>query len=135
MLRDVLLLDTIGELASLYEFADVAFVGGSLVPRGGHNVLEAAQFGKAILVGPHTENFRDIIEIFRRADALYIVTPQTLTTTVLRLLEKDAERLALGERALQIMRSQLGATEKTVDALLGLLTEHAPAEVSSEKHA
>jgi 3-deoxy-D-manno-octulosonic-acid transferase len=131
----VLLLDTIGELAGLYEFADVAFIGGSLVPRGGHNVLEAAQFGKPILVGPHTENFRDIIEVFRRADALLVVTPQTLAPTVLRLLQDDAERAALGERALQVMRSQLGATEKTVDALLGLLTEHTPAAVSSERHA
>ncbi len=72
----VFLLDSIGELASLYEFADLAFVGGSLVPRGGHNVLEAAQFGTPILVGPYTENFRDIIEFFRKADALRVVTPQ-----------------------------------------------------------
>jgi 3-deoxy-D-manno-octulosonic-acid transferase len=131
----VLLLDTIGELAGLYEFADVTFIGGSLVPRGGHNVLEAAQFGKAILVGPHTENFRDIIEIFRHADAVRVVTPQTLTPTVLQLLENDTERSALGARALQVMHSQLGATEKTVNALLGLLTEHAPAVLSSERHA
>jgi 3-deoxy-D-manno-octulosonic-acid transferase len=129
----VLLLDTIGELASLYEFADVAFIGGSLVPRGGHNVLEAAQFGKAILVGPHTENFRDIIEIFRRADALRVVTPQTLTSTILRLLEHDAERTALGERALQVMGSQKGATEKTVNALLGLVAERTPANVPAER--
>ena len=66
----VFLLDSIGELASLYQFADLAFVGGSLVPGGGHNVLEAARFGVPILVGPHTENFRDIIRIFQRADAL-----------------------------------------------------------------
>ncbi len=72
----VFLLDTIGELSSLYQFADIAFVGGSLVARGGHNVLEAAQYGKAILVGPHTENFRDIIDFFRRADALRVVTPR-----------------------------------------------------------
>ncbi len=71
----VFLLDSIGELASLYEFADLAFVGGSLVPRGGHNVLEAAQFGTPILVGPYTENFRDIVEVFRAADALRVVTP------------------------------------------------------------
>ena len=129
----VLLLDTIGELASLYEFADVAFIGGSLVPRGGHNVLEAAQFGKAILVGPHTENFRDIIEIFRRADALRVVTPQTLTATILRLLEHDAERAALGDRALQVMGSQKGATEKTVNALLGLVAERTPANVPAER--
>ena len=86
------MLDTIGELASLYEFSDIAFIGGSLVPRGGHNVLEAAQFGVTTLVGPSTENFRDIIEVFRRADALRVVTPQSLAPTVLQLLENDAER-------------------------------------------
>ena len=133
----VLLLDTIGELASLYGFADLAFVGGSLVPRGGHNVLEAAQFAKPILVGPSTENFRDIVDVFRKADALRVVTPETLTTTVLQLLENDQERAGLGQRALEVMRSQLGATEKTVEALLGLLAERAPAAVtsSSEKRA
>ena len=93
------LLDSIGELASLYEFADLAFIGGSLVPRGGHNVLEAAQFGAPILVGPHTENFRDIIEVFRQADALRVVTPESLTPTVLQLLEDHEGRAALGRRA------------------------------------
>ena len=88
----IFLLDSIGELASFYEFADLAFIGGSLVPRGGHNVLEAAQFGAPILVGPHTENFRDIIDIFRQADALRVVTPQSLTSTVLQLLEDRDER-------------------------------------------
>lgn len=132
----VFLLDTIGELASLYEFADLTFIGGSLVPRGGHNVLEAAQFGKAILVGPHTENFRDIIDIFRRADALRVVTPPSLTPTILQLLENHDERAALGQRALAVMRSQQGATERTVNALLGLLQEHAPTAIaSSEKRA
>jgi 3-deoxy-D-manno-octulosonic-acid transferase len=132
----VLLLDTIGELASLYEFADVAFIGGSLVARGGHNVVEAAQFGRAILVGPHTENFRDIIDIFRRADALRVVTPQSLTPTMLQLFANHEERAALGQRALEVMRSEQGATERTVNALLGLLRRHAPeAVVSSETRA
>ncbi len=84
----VLLLDSIGELASIYEFAGLAFIGGSLVPEGGHNVLEPAYFGVPILVGPYTENFRDIIEIFRRADALRVVTPQTLTQSDARVTEK-----------------------------------------------
>jgi 3-deoxy-D-manno-octulosonic-acid transferase len=119
--EDVLLLDTIGELASLYDFADVAFVGGSLVPKGGHNVLEAAQFGVAILVGPHTENFRDVIGIFQRANALRVVTPESLTPTVMALLQDDAERERLGERALEVMQMQKGATIRTVAALLTLL--------------
>jgi 3-deoxy-D-manno-octulosonic-acid transferase len=134
----VFLLDTIGELASLYQFADLAFIGGSLVPRGGHNVLEAAQFGAAILVGPYTENFRDIVEVFRQADALRVVTPQSLTTAVLQLLENHDERAALGRRAFEVVNSQRGATERTVSALLSLLLEHASAataRVSSEKRA
>ena len=92
----IFLLDTIGELASLYEFADIAFVGGSLVPRGGHNVLEAAQFGTAILVGPHTENFRDIVDVFRKPDALRVVTPAiAYTHRPAALLENHDERTAL----------------------------------------
>jgi 3-deoxy-D-manno-octulosonic-acid transferase len=115
------LLDSIGELASLYQFADVAFVGGSLVPRGGHNVLEAAQFGIAIVVGPYTENFRDIVAVFRQAKALRVATPESLTATLLTLLEDDAERTRLGQNAVAVMRSQQGATERTVEALLQLL--------------
>ena len=117
----VFLLDSIGELASLYQFADLAFVGGSLVPKGGHNVLEAAQYGVAILVGPYTENFRDIVGIFRRADALQVVTPASLTQAALALLQDDAARRQLGRRALEVMQSQQGATERTVAALLQLL--------------
>jgi 3-deoxy-D-manno-octulosonic-acid transferase len=128
----VFLLDSIGELAALYQFADLAFIGGSLVPRGGHNVIEAAQFGVPILVGPHTENFRDIIEIFHRADALRVVTPQSLAPTVLHLLQDSEERAALGQRALAVMRSQQGATEKTVSALLRLVSHSA---VAAEVHA
>lgn len=130
----VFLLDTIGELASLYQFADIAFIGGSLVPRGGHNVLEAAEFGAAILVGPHTENFRDIVDVFRKAEALRVVTPQSLTPTVLQLLENHDDRDALGQRALAVMRSQQGATEKTVAALLALLRPPVP-ELSPGRRA
>lgn len=123
----VFLLDTIGELAGLYHFADIALVGGSLVPQGGHNILEAAQFGVPILVGPHTENFRDIINLFQRAGAIRVVTPGTLTSTVLELLDHEAEREALGKRAHEVMQGQQGATERTVAALLQLL----PVEVQS----
>ncbi len=134
----IFLLDTIGELASLYQFADIAFIGGSLVPRGGHNVLEAAQFGSAILVGPHTENFRDMVEVFSKTNALQVVTPQSLTPAVLQLLENDVEREALGRRAFEVVRSQQGATERTVNALLSLLpavVSVAKVEVSAERRA
>jgi 3-deoxy-D-manno-octulosonic-acid transferase len=125
MVGGVLLLDTIGELASLYEFADLAFIGGSLVPRGGHNVLEAAYFGVPILVGPYTENFRDIVETFGHADALRVTSPDSFTQTVLALLENYDERERLGRNAKDVMRAQQGATQRTVAALLDLLPRSA----------
>jgi 3-deoxy-D-manno-octulosonic-acid transferase len=70
----VLLLDTIGDLASLYSLASVAFVGGSLVPKGGHNPLEPAQFGVPVMMGPSYENFRDIVETMLAKDAIRIVS-------------------------------------------------------------
>jgi len=118
---EVFLLDSIGELAGLYKLADVAFVGGSLVPWGGHNVLEAAQFGVAFLDGPPTENFRDIIGVFRHTAALKVVTPGSLGETVLQLLGDEAGRKRLGQRALEVVRIQQGATERTLEVLLRLL--------------
>jgi 3-deoxy-D-manno-octulosonic-acid transferase len=117
----VLLIDSIGELASLYALADAAFVGGSLVSRGGHSILEPAQHGIAILVGPHTENFRDIIELFRSQDAVRIVAPADLTRALRHLLDNDQERIALGRRALDTLHSQRGATQFTMDQLRELL--------------
>lgn len=117
----VFLLDTIGELAALYALADVAFVGGSLVPHGGHNILEPAQHGVATVVGNHTENFRDIVSLFRSRDAVRIVGPAELPLVLLELLADDAERIALGQRAAETMRSQIGATVRTAGDLEELL--------------
>jgi 3-deoxy-D-manno-octulosonic-acid transferase len=117
----VLLLDTIGELSALYALADVAFVGGSLVAHGGHNIIEPAQHGVAILVGNHTENFRDMVSLFQSRNALRIVGPAELPLVLLELLANDAERIALGQRAAETMRSQIGATARTADALEELL--------------
>jgi 3-deoxy-D-manno-octulosonic-acid transferase len=117
----VLLLDTIGELAALYTLADIAFVGGSLVPHGGHNIIEPAQHGVAIVVGNHTENFRDIVSLFQNKDAVRIAGPAELPLMLLDLLANDAKRKALGQRALETMRSQMGATARTADALEELL--------------
>jgi 3-deoxy-D-manno-octulosonic-acid transferase len=119
----VLLLNTIGELSGLYALGSVAFVGGSLVPRGGHNILEPAQQGCAILVGPHTENFRDIIRLFDRAGALRIVRPeaQALADVLLQLLGDRGARTHLGELARQTWHAQAGATQRTADALAVLM--------------
>jgi 3-deoxy-D-manno-octulosonic-acid transferase len=117
----VLLVDTIGELAALYSLADIAFVGGSLVPRGGHNIIEPAQHGVAIVVGNHTENFRDMVSLFQSRDALRVVGPAELPLVFMELLSNEAERLALGQRAAETWRSQRGATQRTADALQKLL--------------
>ena len=117
----VLLVDTIGELASLYALADVAFVGGSLVPRGGHNIIEPAQHGVTILVGNHTENFRDIVGLFQRQDAVRVVGPAEFPLVLMDLLSNEGERIALGRRAAETLRTQMGATSRTVAALEKLL--------------
>jgi 3-deoxy-D-manno-octulosonic-acid transferase len=117
----VLLIDSIGELASLYILADIAFVGGSLVPRGGHSILEPAQYGVPIVLGPHTENFRDIIALFRSQNAVRIVDSAHLTQALIELLDNDNARNALGRRALEALHSQRGATQFTMQQLRGLL--------------
>jgi 3-deoxy-D-manno-octulosonic-acid transferase len=117
----VFLIDSIGELASLYALADLAFVGGSLVSRGGHSILEPAQHGVAILVGPHTENFRDIVELFRDNNAVRIVSADQLRRAFLELLANENERRTLGRRALETLQSQRGATQLTLEKLRGLL--------------
>jgi len=117
----VLLIDSIGELASLYALGDVAFVGGSLVPRGGHNIIEPARHGVPIVVGNHTENFRDIVGLFQSRDAVRVVGPAELPLVFLELFSNEAERTALGRRAADTLRSQTGATQKTMEALEKLL--------------
>jgi 3-deoxy-D-manno-octulosonic-acid transferase len=117
----VFLVDTIGELAALYGLADVAFVGGSLVPHGGHNIIEPAQYGVAIVVGNHTENFRDIVRLFQSRGAVRIAGPAELPLVLLELLANATERRALGQRAAETMRSQIGATARTADELQELM--------------
>ncbi|HTW31281.1 MAG TPA: 3-deoxy-D-manno-octulosonic acid transferase [Candidatus Sulfotelmatobacter sp.] len=118
----VLLVDSIGELSALYALADVAFVGGSLVPRGGHNIIEPAQQGVAVVTGNHTDNFRDIVSLFQSRDAVRIVTLSELPLTLMHLLDHDAERLELGRRAKETIQSQMGATSHTLEALQTLLS-------------
>lgn len=117
----VFLVDSIGELASLYALADVAFVGGSLVPRGGHNIIEPAQHGVPIMVGNHTENFRDIVGLFQSRNAVRVVGPAEFPLVLMHLLSHDAERAELGRRGAETLRSQMGATRRTVQALEKLL--------------
>jgi 3-deoxy-D-manno-octulosonic-acid transferase len=117
----VLLIDTIGELASLYALADIAFVGGSLVPRGGHNIIEPALHCVPIVVGNHTENFRDIVSLFQSRDAVRVVGPAEFPLVLMELIANPAERIALGRRAGETLRAQMGATQRTLQALEKLL--------------
>ncbi len=107
---DVILLDTIGELAAVYRFASVVFVGGSLAPVGGHNIIEPAAYRKPIIVGPHTFNFRQIIADFRAADALTEVESNELAGAFVRLLTDRNEARASGARAHAIIERNRGAT-------------------------
>ena len=117
----VFLLDSVGELASVYALADIAFVGGSLVPTGGHNILEPAQYGAAIVVGPHTFNFREIVSIFQNGGALRLVTAEALADVLLELLSNPEQRQRLGQRAKTLFAQHAGATQRTLHALSPLL--------------
>ena len=121
----VVLLDTIGELASVYSLAAVAFVGGSLVAAGGHNPLEPAQFGVPIVMGPHYANFRAITEDLRKHDALRITEKEDLTNTLMELLSDGETARAMGERAKKVFGQQSGATGRSVEALRSLLADEA----------
>ena len=127
----VLLVDTMGELAALYALADVAFVGGSLVPRGGHNIIEPAQHGVAIVVGTFTENFRDIVGLFQRREAVRVVGPSELPLVFMELVDNSQERIALGRRAAETVQSQTGATARTAEVLQRLLREREPASLAT----
>jgi 3-deoxy-D-manno-octulosonic-acid transferase len=117
----IFLLDSVGELAAVYELADIAFVGGSLVPTGGHNILEPAQYGTAILVGLHTFNFREIVSLFEQAGAVKTITAETLLTQFLSLLGQPADRRRMGRAAKELFTKHAGATRRTLEALAPLL--------------
>jgi 3-deoxy-D-manno-octulosonic-acid transferase len=120
--EDVLILDTLGELAQVYSLAAVVFVGGSLVPAGGHNVLEAAVVGKAVIVGPHMENFQEMADEFLAEGALVqVASADELGEQVAALLADPARRDAIGERARGLIHRNRGALRGTVDALAGLV--------------
>jgi 3-deoxy-D-manno-octulosonic-acid transferase len=110
---EILLLNTIGELAGLLQTADVVFIGGSLVPTGGHNLLEPAFWGKPIVFGPHMHNFRDAAERFLRAEAaVQIHTPEQLAAECIRLLGDATRREELGGRARRVLQEESGVARR-----------------------
>jgi 3-deoxy-D-manno-octulosonic-acid transferase len=118
----VVLVDTVGDLFGLYAAADVAFVGGSLVPHGGQNILEPAVWGLAPLYGPHLENFRWAEEILREAGVGNVVRDApSMAAAVQHLLDNPEERRRLGENALAALTSHRGAARRQAELVVGLL--------------
>lgn len=127
---DVILLDSIGELRSLYRFAEIVFVGGSIVPHGGQSVLEPALEGKAVITGRYTFNFDAIVKEFVTKEAIYqlpevwwvdfedFLSPdEQLEHVFVELLSKDDMRKKLGNNAYELMKANRGATKRTIGAL------------------
>lgn len=125
---DVLLLDSLGELAALYRVADAAFIGGTLVPTGGHNPLESARFGVPTVVGPSMENFREIAEIFDHAEAWERAADATQLAAVWeRWLEDPEVARQIGQRGAEVVADNKGALKNTLDFLRPFLAIDNPA--------
>jgi 3-deoxy-D-manno-octulosonic-acid transferase len=119
---DVVVLDTIGELAQLYQLATAVFVGGSLADHGGHNILEPAIFGKPIVFGPYMRNFREIAEAFVANDAaIQVQSVRDLDAAILSLVRDPVHRARLGAAARALVEANRGAKDKTLAVLGGLL--------------
>ncbi|HEX7333978.1 MAG TPA: 3-deoxy-D-manno-octulosonic acid transferase [Pyrinomonadaceae bacterium] len=124
----VILLDTIGELPATYSLAEVVFVGGSIVDKGGHNVLEPAAAGAAVVTGAHTHNFHAVVDLMVEAGAIVqlpsVVASEEITHVFAKLLAVPDERDALGRRAKQLVTDNQGATDRTIELILSTANAH-----------
>jgi 3-deoxy-D-manno-octulosonic-acid transferase len=119
---DVVVLDTIGELALVYQLATVAFVGGSLVPTGGHNILEPAVYGRPVVFGPSMSNFAEIAELFlTHGAAVQVRSEHELEEMLITLMSDSVRRASLGAAARALVDANRGATDRTLDVLTSLL--------------
>ncbi len=120
---DVLLLDTFGELAKMYRYASAAFIGGTLMPIGGHNPIEAAAARVPVCFGPSMSNFRDIAQVFLRNEAAAEVQNASEAAEFMtRMLEQPEVQRAWGERARQTVLQNRGASERTARRIVELLS-------------
>ncbi len=120
--QPVILLDTLGELSSCWGLADIAFVGGSLTRRGGQNMIEPAGFGAALLFGPNTWNFKDVVELLLSNDAALVVhSAAELTARIENLLADVKTAAELGQRARGLVSAQRGATARTLELVSTIL--------------
>lgn len=119
---DVILLDSIGELAGIYALADGVFVGGSLVPSGGHNILEPAWFGKPPLFGPSMENFREMAAKFSSSGAgIQVASGENLGRAWTDLIRNTARRDEMGRKARALVEANRGTTARTLDRIASIL--------------
>ncbi|MBI4586058.1 MAG: hypothetical protein HY717_18775 [Planctomycetes bacterium] len=119
---EVLLVDTFGELDQILDAADVVFVGGSLVPFGGHNIIEPARLGRPVVIGPNYQNFRGVVKAFLERNALVIARDREDLLRQLEALKRDPEgSRRLGALARETVRAQEGASERTIEALRPLI--------------
>ena len=119
---DVIVLDTLGELVSFYKLCSVAFVGGSLVPVGGHNILEPIMFGKPLLFGPHMHHFPELAALLSNADGARQVSNEAdVYEQAAHLLANPSEGAAMGRRARRALDSNSGALQRTCEALASVL--------------
>jgi 3-deoxy-D-manno-octulosonic-acid transferase len=117
----ILLLDSIGELASVYSLATIAVVGGSFIPAGGHNPLEPAQFAIPVVMGPHYTNFRGIVETLRAENAVSIAREDQFEEFLIDMLNQPVEGILMGRRAQIVFGREAGATDRALEELLKLL--------------
>lgn len=118
---DIILLDTIGELPQVFSKATVVFIGGSLVPVGGHNILEPAYWGKPIVFGPHMENFPVASEFLKEGAALMLKDSKDITTVIKNLLRDNKKAEEMGQKAKAIIDSNTGAVEKALNLVRSFL--------------
>jgi len=118
---DIILLDTIGELSRVFSRASVAFIGGSLIPRGGHNVMEPAYWSKPIIFGPHMNNFPIAGEFLKRSAAVEVRDSKDIAETVLTLLRDNKKAAELGRNARSIVDKNTGAVKKAIELIRGYI--------------
>lgn len=117
--RDIVIIDTIGELSRLYGIADMAFVGGSLVPFGGHNLIEPASLGCPVIFGPYTFNFRDIADaLIKNNGGKLIKGEDELYQTILELTEDPIIREKMGDSASSFIQVNKGATDRVISLIM-----------------
>jgi 3-deoxy-D-manno-octulosonic-acid transferase len=120
-LPDVILLDTIGELFRVFSKVSIAFIGGSLVPKGGQNILEPAFWAKPIMFGPHMENFPFAVDFLDKSAAIRVANADDISDKVIRLLNDKEKSSAMGKNAKALIENNRGAVKKALELVRGFI--------------